>query len=85
MGEKLDIYGDYLLSGLLIIIFYLKSKNKFIQYGYTILFIYYIIRSIYAEMNKNLYTDDLMIFMHDNTILTIPILIIIGLISINIK
>ena len=85
LGEKLDIYGDYLLTGLLIIIFYLKSKNKFIQYGYTILFIYYIIRSVYSEMNKNLYTDDLMIFMHDNTILTVPLLIIIGLISINIK
>jgi phosphatidylglycerophosphate synthase len=85
LGEKLDIYGDYLLAGLLIIIFYLKSKNKYIQYGYTILFIYCIIRSVYAEMNKNLYTDDLMIFMHDNTILTVPLLIIIGLISINIK
>ena len=85
LGEKLDIYGDYLLAGSLLILFYLKCKNKYIQYSLLLLFIYFIIRSVYAEMNKNLYTDSFIIFMHDNTILTVPLLIIIGLISINTK
>ena len=85
LGEKLDIYGDYLLASLLLIVFYLKCKNKYIQYGILLLFIYFIISCVYAEITKNLYTTKLIIFMHDNTILTVPLLMLIALISINIK
>ena len=53
--------------------------------GVLLLIIYFIIKSVYAEMNKNLYTDNLIIFMHDNLIITVPLLMLIGLISINIK
>ena len=76
LGHKLDMYGDYIYTTLLIVLIYVKINNKFIKIIYLLIFIYYLYIIYNLLVYKRLPNNKFMILLEDNTIITYPLLII---------
>ena len=76
LGEKLDKYGDYIYTTLLLVLIYVKINNKFIKIIYLLIFIYYLYIIYNLFVYKRLPNSKFMILLEDNTIITYPLLII---------
>jgi len=76
LGHKLDMYGDYIYTTLLIVLIYVKINNKFIKIIYLLIFIYYLYIIYNLLVYKRLPNNKFMILLEDNTIITYLLLII---------
>ena len=84
LGAKLDIFGDGLFLNLLLYTFYLKSTNKNIKLIFLLLFIYGLLMSINLCFNYDyLYENNFMAIFHDNTIISVPFSVLLGIYLIN--
>ena len=84
LGAKLDIFGDGLFLNLLLYIFYLKASSKCIKLLFLLLLIFGLFMSINLCFNYDyLYEYDIMKFFHDNTIICVPLSILLAIHLIN--
>lgn len=79
LGANLDFFGDVLFGITMGIIFYIKSPNN--QKIYFILtFIFGLFYALELSINFNiLYKNKFFSLLHDNTLISIPLLILIGI------
>ena len=84
LGAKLDIFGDGLFLNLLLYIFYLKASYKSIKLLFLLLLIFGLFMSINLCFNYDyLYEYDIIKFFHDNTIICVPLSVLLAIHLIN--
>lgn len=79
LGAKLDVFGDALFGLLMVLIFCIKAINN-TKIFFILLFIFGLFYALELSINFNiLYKNKFFSLLHDNTLISIPLLILIGI------